>query len=100
MEDQDERLRGRGTCTWMSEKDDLGFRPDRFNFAIDVVDQWASKSPNLKAMHWVSQKEDSVQILTYGYFSRRSCQISNLLQQLGIREGETLLMMLSRLPAW
>lgn len=75
-------------------------RPDIFNFALDVVDYWASQDEHLKAMHWVSQDHSTIEILTFGHFSRRSQQIAMLFERLGINEGETLIMMLPRLPAW
>jgi acyl-coenzyme A synthetase/AMP-(fatty) acid ligase len=75
-------------------------RPETFNFAIDVVDHWAVQPGNINALHWVAQDESSVQILTYKYFSRRSQQISVLLQQCGIKNRDTLILILPRIPAW
>lgn len=75
-------------------------RPDAFNFALDVVDYWTSQDEHLNAMYWVSQDQSSTEILTFGHFSRRSQQIAVLFEQLGMKEGETLIMMVPRLPAW
>lgn len=75
-------------------------RPETFNFAIDVVDYWASQPGNLKALHWVAQDESSVQILTYKHFSQRSQQISGLLHQCDIKDNDTLILILPRIPAW
>ena len=75
-------------------------RPESFNFAIDVIDHWANRDADLKAMHWVSGDESYAQILSFGYFSKQSQRISVLFERLGVREGETLIMMAPRIPAW
>jgi acyl-coenzyme A synthetase/AMP-(fatty) acid ligase len=75
-------------------------KPEKFNFAIDVVDHWAAQPGNLKAMHWVSQDESSAQILSFEYFSRQSHRIAILLERLGISAGDTIVMILPRVPAW
>ncbi|OJI98314.1 hypothetical protein ASPVEDRAFT_147559 [Aspergillus versicolor CBS 583.65] len=75
-------------------------RPDAFNFALDVVDVWAAKSPPLEAMLWVSSDGLSHKSLSYRYFSRQSHRIALLLEQLGVQPGDTMLMVLPRLPAW
>ncbi|KAI8943321.1 hypothetical protein NX059_001339 [Plenodomus lindquistii] len=75
-------------------------RPEYFNFATDVVDFWAAQPGNLQAMYWVSQDESSTRTLSYEYFSRQSHRIAVLLEQHGVREGETMIMVLPRVPAW
>ncbi|KAH7128584.1 hypothetical protein B0J11DRAFT_525312 [Dendryphion nanum] len=75
-------------------------RPDKFNFAIDVMDDWAAQPGNLKAMHWVSQDESSTRVLSFDYFSRQSHRISVLFERLGIKRGDTIVMILPRVPAW
>lgn len=74
--------------------------PEYFNFAVDVIDRWAAQSGNLRAMHWVSQDESDTRILTFAHFSRQSHRIAVLLEQLGVRKGETMIMILPRVPAW
>lgn len=75
-------------------------RPDDFNFALDVVDVWAAQSPPLEAMLWVSSDGLSHKSLSYRHFSRQSHRIALLLDQLGVQPGDTMLMVLPRLPAW
>ncbi|KAH7407994.1 hypothetical protein BKA64DRAFT_572070 [Cadophora sp. MPI-SDFR-AT-0126] len=75
-------------------------RPERFNFAIDVVDYWAKQPGKMEAMRWVSKDETTTRVMTYGYFSRQSHRISVLLERLGIKRGDTLIMVAPRLPAW
>lgn len=75
-------------------------KPKSFNFAEDVIDYWAKESPSLQAMHWISQKTDQQSLLTYSYFSRRSHRAAAMLQQLGAKKGDKLLILLPRIPAW
>ncbi|KAL5342221.1 hypothetical protein BJX70DRAFT_395190 [Aspergillus crustosus] len=79
---------------------DVALRPDEFNFALDVVDAWAEKSPSMEAMLWVSDDCSTVHSLSYRHFSQQSHRIAILLERLGVRSGDTLLMILPRLPAW
>ncbi|KAJ4992307.1 acetyl-coenzyme a synthetase [Stagonosporopsis vannaccii] len=71
-----------------------------FNFALDVVDHWARQPGNLQAMQWVSQDESRTRSLSFEYFSRQSHRISVLFDRLGIQEGDTMIMVLPRVPAW
>ncbi|KAJ5617720.1 hypothetical protein N7537_002834 [Penicillium hordei] len=75
-------------------------RPDHFNFATDVVDTWAAKSPSLQAMLWVSHDKATQKLLTYQHFSQQSHRIALLLDQLGARPGDVMLLVLPRVPAW
>jgi medium-chain acyl-CoA synthetase len=75
-------------------------RPEKFNFAVDVIDYWAAKSDNMKAMYWVSQDQTSTRTMTFKYFSRQSHRICALLQRLGVKSGDTMIMILPRVPAW
>ncbi|KAL1959494.1 hypothetical protein VTO42DRAFT_1939 [Malbranchea cinnamomea] len=75
-------------------------RPDRFNFATDVVDYWAAESPSLQAMLWVSQDGAQQKSMTFQHFSRQSHRLSVLLESLGARRGDVLMMILPRVPEW
>ncbi|KFY42753.1 hypothetical protein V494_02271 [Pseudogymnoascus sp. VKM F-4513 (FW-928)] len=75
-------------------------RPDTFNFAVDVVDYWAAQPGDLEAMYWVSKDESQKRSLTFKYFSRQSHRVSVLLQRLGVKQGETMVMIVPRVPAW
>lgn len=71
-----------------------------FNFAWDVVDYWASKSPAMQAMHWVSQDTSHSRLLDYAHFQRQSHRISVFLETLGVRLGQVILIVLPWVPAW
>ncbi|KAH8594835.1 hypothetical protein B0O99DRAFT_741522 [Bisporella sp. PMI_857] len=75
-------------------------RPERFNFAIDVVDYWAAQPGNMRAMYWVSNDESHSRSMSFQYFSRQSHRISALLQTLSVEPEEILMMVLPRVPAW
>lgn len=75
-------------------------RPEKFNFAIDVVDFWAKQPGNLEAMRWLSNDETTSRSMTFEYFSRQSHRISVLLNQLGVNRGDTMIMIVPRVPAW
>lgn len=80
--------------------DDMLLRPERFNFARDVVDYWASRAPQLRAMRWVSQDAAQVRELTFSHFARQSVGVACLLRELGIRRGDVVILILPRIPAW
>ncbi|KAK4935974.1 hypothetical protein LTR10_023061 [Elasticomyces elasticus] len=71
-----------------------------FNFAVDVVDKWASTDARLRAMQFVKDNNSPPLNLTYAYFSQRSHQAAHLLQKLGAKKGDRVFVMLSRVPAW
>ncbi|CAN9224973.1 unnamed protein product [Alternaria alternata] len=74
--------------------------PHKFNFAVDVIDKWADQRNDLQAMHWVSQDESNTRHMTFKYFSEQSHRIAILLGQLGFGKGDTMTMVLPRVPAW
>ncbi|KAJ9294045.1 hypothetical protein DTO271G3_7173 [Paecilomyces variotii] len=75
-------------------------RPETFNFATDVIDYWASKSPGLRAMYWTSRETGESRILDYNHFSRESHRVATLLRQLGLKAGDRLIIILPRVTAW
>jgi medium-chain acyl-CoA synthetase len=74
--------------------------PSSFNFAADVVDYWARRNPSQVALYWTNQSLSESKQLTYRHFSRQSHRISSLLASLGIRQGETCILISSRIPEW
>ncbi|WP_417451407.1 AMP-binding protein [Kordiimonas sp.] len=69
------------------------------NFATDVVDRWAKDVPEKRAMLWTD--DNGVERnLTFRHFSEQSCRAANLLSRLGIRRGDTVVIILSRQIAW
>jgi acetyl-CoA synthetase/medium-chain acyl-CoA synthetase len=72
--------------------------PADFNWAFDVVDGWAA-DPQQLAMLWVSDQGDERRI-TFDAFRRRSNQLANALEQLGVQRGDRVFLMLPRLAEW
>ena len=71
-------------------------RPERFNFALDWFDQ---VEPSREALRIVS--EGGALSRTYGQLSAASNQLANLMRGLGVKRGDTLLLMLGNVePLW
>jgi acetyl-CoA synthetase/medium-chain acyl-CoA synthetase len=69
-----------------------------FNFAHDVIDQWA-RDPGKRALLHVSQ--DGVETaLTFKEVSDRSMRVAGLFQALGIQKGDPVVVILGRQIAW
>jgi medium-chain acyl-CoA synthetase len=75
-------------------------RIDQFNFAEDVVDYWAAKKRPLQAMFWLSQDGSEKRFLDFEHFSRQSHRIAKLFDQLRLKRGDTILVVLPRIPEW
>ena len=73
--------------------------PEYFNFATDVIDEWAERDRNKLAMIWVNQHGGEKKF-TFHDFKRLSIQAANLLLKHGITKGDRVVMMLPRLPEW
>lgn len=74
-------------------------RPERFNFARDVVDRWAQRDPGKLALLWVDD-EGREERRTFADVSAASCRVANLLQAAGVRRGDYIVMILGRELAW
>src|SRR5215472_5471208 len=72
--------------------------PARFNFGGDVVDVWAQDTNKL-ALIWCDE-QGRERRFTFAEMSGLSNRFANLLQQLDIRPGDRVLVMLPRLPEW
>src|SRR5260370_12220471 len=67
-----------------------------FNFATDVIGEWAS-DPDKLAMLWIGQNGEEQQ-LTFAHFAERSSRAANAFARLGIQKGDRALVMLPRIP--
>ena len=68
---------------------------EKFNFAFDIVDKLAEKSPDKLAMLHVSR--DKVERrFTFGDISRWSSKTANYLESLGIKRGDRVMVVLKR----
>jgi len=73
--------------------------PEYFNYAIDVVDEWAKRERNKLALIWVNDKGEERKFSFWDLMSR-SNQFANILKGLGIGKKDRVLIMLPRIPEW
>ncbi len=69
--------------------------PDRFNFAYDVVDEWARIAPDKRAMVWCNDHGDQ-KIFTFADMKRLSDRAANMFRRLGIGRGDAVMLILKR----
>ncbi|MCL1835858.1 MAG: AMP-binding protein [Oscillospiraceae bacterium] len=68
---------------------------DKFNFAFDVVDALAAKSPGKLAMLHVD-REQTVRRFSFEDISRQSSRAANYFSSLGIKRGDRVMLVLKR----
>lgn len=69
--------------------------PDHFNFAYDVVDEWARISPNKIALKWTND-HGVYRELTFAELKKRSDQTASFFQSLGLKKGDIVMAILKR----
>ncbi len=73
--------------------------PENFNFAYDVVDEYAEKHPDKLAMVWCD--DNSERTFTFKDMKFYSDKAANLFKDLGIIKGQTVMLTLkSRYEFW
>ncbi len=68
---------------------------ERFNFAFDCVDAVADKTPDKRAMVWVSGKGEE-RTFTFGDMKKYSAMTANYFESLGIKKGDRVMLVLKR----
>jgi acyl-coenzyme A synthetase/AMP-(fatty) acid ligase len=74
-------------------------RPERFNFARDVVDRWAEQDSDNLALLWVDDNGGEER-RSYAEIAAASCKVANLLSSSGVKAGDYVIMILGRQIAW
>lgn len=69
--------------------------PENFNFAYDVVDEWARIEPERKALLWTNDQDDYRQF-TFKDIKYYSDQTASYFQSLGIGKGDMVMLILKR----
>ena len=69
--------------------------PSNFNFAYDVVDEWAAKKPNKQALLWTNDK-GKVRTYTFGEIKEITDRTAGYLSSLGIGKGDMVMAILKR----
>ena len=69
--------------------------PKSFNFAYDVVDEIALKTPDATAMVWCDEQGREAKF-TFGQMKLHSDRAANFLSSIGIRKGDPVMLILKR----
>jgi acetyl-CoA synthetase len=69
--------------------------PENFNFAYDVVDELAIKSPEKVAMVWCDDSGNE-SVFTFGQMKYYSDKAANFLRSAGIKKGDAVMLILKR----
>ena len=73
--------------------------PEYYNFGFDVIDRWAKNDPLRPALLWVNQQGEEKRF-TFEDLMGESDLAVRILQDLGIRKGDRVLILLPRIPEW
>ena len=71
--------------------------PEDFNFAFDVVDEWARLDPGKPALLWTNDAGD-MKSWTFGDIKRLSDKAANALAAMGIGKGDVVMLILKQRP--
>lgn len=81
-------------------RDNLHFVvPETFNFAYDVMDEWAKVAPDMLALLWTSERGEELRA-TYAEFKEQTDQAAAYFLSLGIRRGDKVMLILKRHYQW
>ena len=69
--------------------------PDNFNFAYDVIDEWARLNPEKRAMCWSDDKGEHIDF-TFRDMKEQSDRAASYFQSLGIGKGDMVMLILKR----
>ena len=85
--------------TFISQEDfNANFKinvPENFNFAYDVVDEWAKTHPDKKALCWVNDKGEHIDF-TFKDMKEKSDAAAAYFQSIGIEKGDMVMLILKR----
>lgn len=76
----------------------VDFKPvydENFNFSYDVIDEIAKAEPDRRAMVWCDQHGNE-KTFTFGDISRYSSKAANMFKSVGIKKGDTVILVLKR----
>lgn len=73
--------------------------PAKFNFARDVIDDWATQDPTNLALWWIDDHGTEIK-QTFAELGERSRRLCNVLANAGVGRGDTVICMLGRNIEW
>ena len=81
-------------------KENLHFKiPENFNFAYDVMDEWAKECPDKLALLWTSERGEEIRF-TYKDLKEQTDQVASYYSQLGIGHDDKVMLILKRHYQW
>src|SRR5690554_4361792 len=69
--------------------------PENFNFAYDIIDEYANLEPNRKALVWCDDAGDE-RIFSFGDLKKWSDKTANMLKSAGIQKGDRIMLIMRR----
>ena len=69
--------------------------PDNFNFAYDIVDEWAAMQPDKKALCWTNDRGEHIDF-TFADIKKYSDLTASYFQSIGIGKGDKVMLILKR----
>ncbi len=69
--------------------------PENFNFAYDVIDEWAYTAPDKTALVWCNDKGEE-KIFSFKELKRLSDKAANFFKAQGIKKGDVVMLILKR----
>ena len=69
--------------------------PEQFNFAYDIIDEWAKLEPEKKALVWCND-HDEERTFTFTEISELSRRAASAFTELGLKYGDTVMLMVKR----
>ncbi|MDE6688465.1 MAG: AMP-binding protein, partial [Prevotella sp.] len=73
--------------------------PENFNFAYDVMDEWAKEKPDGLALLWTNDQGAEIKT-TFAELKEQSDQAASYLQSLGIGKNDPVMLILKRRYEW
>ncbi len=73
--------------------------PENFNFAYDVMDEWAKEAPDKQALLWVNENGEEHR-LTFADLKRESDRAAAYLMQVGVGRGDMVMLIMKRRLEW
>ena len=69
--------------------------PENFNFGYDIVDAWAAKEPDKRALLWTNDQGECREF-TFGEMKKHTDQTASYFQSLDIKKGDIVMAILKR----
>jgi acyl-coenzyme A synthetase/AMP-(fatty) acid ligase len=74
-------------------------RPERFKFALDVIDRHAAERPDALALLW-SDEAGQERRFTFSQLKQQSVHAAQFLLSLGMQRGDRVFILMPRVPEW